>query len=263
MVLGFIGAGNMATAILDGVIKNKLFHPSMIIMSNPNIDKLSYPESVGVQVTTDNRDVARRADMIVLAVKPQMFDCVLSEIKSDLSGKCLISIAAGITSDWIRNRIPGAHVVRVMPNTPLQLGVGATAIALAPEVPKESFRIVHDIFASAGTVSIIPESQMDNIIPINGSSPAFFFRMVDVMVSWAVEQGIDQSVALQMAASAMKGSADMLLYSGKTASELVRQVCSPGGTTLAALAAFDEQKFDDLMIDAMTRCAVRSKELSQ
>lgn len=263
MILGFIGAGNMATAILDGVIENKIFHPSMVVISNPHTDKLSYPESIGVQVTTDNCEVVRKADLIVLAVKPQMFDSVLSEIKDDLSGKCIVSIAAGITSDWIRSRVPNVQVVRVMPNTPLRLGVGATAIANAPEVSEELFQVVYDIFASAGTVSVIPEEQMDNIIPINGSSPAFFFRMIDVMVNWASEQGIDPEVSLRLAASAMKGSADMLLNSGKTASELVRQVCSPGGTTLAALAAFDERNFDDLMTDAMTRCAVRSKELSQ
>lgn len=263
MVLGFIGAGNMAMAILDGVIKKEIFHPSNVVVSNPHAEKLAHPQSMGIYVTTDNCEVARRADLIVLAMKPQMFDLVLSEIKNDLDGKCLISIAAGITSDWIHGRVPGVQVVRVMPNTPLQLGVGATAIASAPEVPKELFQVVYDIFASAGTVSVISEDHMDNIIPVNGSSPAFFFRMIDVMVNWAVEQGIDREVALVMAASAMKGSADMLLSSGKTPSELVRQVCSPGGTTLAALTAFDEREFDDLMADAMTRCAVRSKELSQ
>lgn len=263
MVLGFVGAGNMATAILDGVIKNKIFQPSMVVVSNPHADKLRYPESLGVRVTTDNSEVARMADLIVLAVKPQMFASVLSEIKDDLSGKCIISIAAGITSDWIRNLAPGAQVVRVMPNTPLQLGIGATAIAYTSGVSEDLFQVVYDIFASAGTVSVIPEEQMDNIIPINGSSPAFFFRMIDVMVNWASEQGIDPDVSLQLAASAMKGSAEMLLNSGKTASELVRQVCSPGGTTLAALTAFDERNFDALIADAMTRCSVRSKELSR
>lgn len=263
LVLGFIGAGNMATAILDGVLKSKLFEPSMIVMSNPHSDKLSHAQSMGVHVTTSNQDVARTADLVIVAVKPQKYDVVLSELKDDLAGKCIISIAAGISSEWIHSRIPNVQVVRVMPNTPLQLGVGATAIAQAPDVNPDMFQTAYNIFAASGTVVIIPECQMDSIIPVSGSSPAFFFRMVDVMVSWATEQGIDPDVALQMASSAMKGSAEMLLESGKSADELTRQVCSPGGTTLAALTVFDDKKFNDLIADAMTRCAERSKELSQ
>lgn len=261
--MGFIGAGNMATAILDGVAAKGLFEPEDIIISNPHTDKLEYPKSLGVQVTCDNTAVAQTADIIILAVKPQMFEEVLDGIRDCCAGKCVVSIAAGISTDWIRARLPGALVVRVMPNTPLQLGLGATAVAQAPDVPDDLFRVVCDIFAAAGSVAVIPESQMDDVIPVSGSSPAFFFRMADVMVHWAAEQGMDPQVALELAAAAMKGSAEMLLHSGKTAEELTRQVCSPGGTTLAALTAFDDRDFDGLLADAMTRCTRRSRELGK
>lgn len=261
--MGFIGAGNMATAILDGVVAKKLFSPEQMIISNPHAEKLEHPRSLGVQVTCDNTTVAQTADIIILAVKPQKFEEVLAGIRDFCAGKCVVSIAAGISTGWIRTRLPGALVVRVMPNTPLQLGLGATAVAIASDVPDNLFRTVCDIFSAAGLVALIPESQMDDVIPVSGSSPAFFFRMADVMVRWAVEQGMDSQVALELAAAAMKGSAEMLLRSGKTAEELTRQVCSPGGTTLAALTAFDDRDFDGLLADAMDRCTRRSRELGK
>lgn len=263
LCLGFIGAGNMATAILDGVVKGRLFTPEHILISNPHTDKLEHPKALGVQVTCDNKAVARSADLIILAVKPQMFEEVLGGISNLCAGKCVVSIAAGISTEWIRARLPGALVIRVMPNTPLQLGLGATAVAQAPDVPAELFQRVCDIFAAAGSVAVIPESQMDDVTAVSGSSPAFFFRMADVMVRWAIGQGMDSRVALELTAAAMKGSAEMLLQSGKTAGELTRQVCSPGGTTLAALGAFDDRGFDDLIADAMTRCTRRSRELGK
>lgn len=261
--LGLIGAGNMATAILDGVVGKGLFPPEDMIISNPHTDKLEHPKSLGVQVTCDNTVAAKAADLIILAVKPQKYEEVLAGIRDCCNGKCVVSIAAGISTGWIRARLPGALVVRAVPNTPMQLGMGATAVAQAPDVSDDLFRIVYDIFAAAGLVSVIPESQMDDVIPVSGSSPAFFFRMAGVMAHWAAEQGMDSQAALELAAAAMKGSAEMLLRSGKTAEELTRQVCSPGGTTLAALTAFDDHDFDGLLADAMTRCVRRSRELGK
>ncbi len=261
--LGFIGAGNMATAILDGVVSKQVFQPDHIMISNPHSDKLEHPRALGVRVTNSNKEVASFSDIIVLAVKPQMFDIVIAEIRDQCIGKCLVSIAAGISTAWIRDRIPGTAVIRVMPNTPLQLALGATAVAQAPGVPNELFQCVCNIFSAAGSVAVIPELQMDDVIPVSGSSPAFFFRMADIMVRWAQEQGMDPKVTLELTAMAMKGSAEMLLSSGKTASELTRQVCSPGGTTLAALSAFDDCDFDGLIYEAMNRCTRRSRELGK
>ena len=263
MKLGFIGAGNMATAILDGVVSKDLAWPEGIYISNPHPEKLEYPKSLGVHTTQDNAQVAAAADLIILAVKPQKFEEVLPGIAEHVAGKCVVSIAAGISTDYLKSRLPGAHVVRVMPNTPLQLGMGATAIAQAPDVPEFYFRAVCDIFAAAGLTAVIPESQMDAVIPVSGSSPAFFFRMAAAMTRWAGEQGMDEDLALQLCAATMAGAAEMLLSSGKSAQALTNQVCSPGGTTLAALTAFDERDFEGLISDAMTRCAQRSKELGK
>lgn len=261
--MGFIGAGNMATAILDGVVSKRVFQTDRIMISNPHFDKLAHPKALGVEVTTSNEEVVANSDIIILAVKPQMFEEVIADIRNRCVGKCIVSIAAGISTAWIRDRIPGALVIRVMPNTPLQLGLGATAVADSSDVSSDLFQCVCNIFSAAGSVAVIPESQMDDVIPVSGSSPAFFFRMADVMVRWAQEQGMDPRVSLELTAATMKGSAEMLLSSGKTANELTRQVCSPGGTTLAALTAFDDRDFDGLIYDAMNRCTRRSKELGK
>lgn len=263
VTLGFIGAGNMASAILSGVLGQGLIPPARIWLANRHGEKLESFAVRGVHTTLDNCVVARAADVLVLAVKPQMFGDVLTEIGPLMEGKCVVSIAAGISAAYLRKCLPGAYVVRAMPNTPLTVGVGATAVAMAPEVPEALLRTVLDLFGSAGAVELIEESQMDDIINVNGSTPAFFFRMAESLVSRAAEAGIDPCVALRLAAKTMEGSARLLLESGKTPEELIRQVCSPGGTTLAALSAFDDLGFDALLREAMNRCTQRSRELGQ
>ena len=253
----------MATAILDGVLAKHVFQADQIMISNPHTDKLEHPKALGVSVTNSNEEVVSNSDIIILAVKPQKFEEVIHGIHNLCEGKCIVSIAAGISTAWIQRRIPGASVIRVMPNTPLQLGLGSTAIAEAFDVSSELFQCVCSIFSAAGSVAVIPESQMDHVIPVSGSSPAFFFRMADTMVRWAQEHGMNPEVALELTAATMKGSAEMLLSSGKSANELTKQVCSPGGTTLSALSAFDDRDFEGLIFDAMDRCTQRSKELGK
>ena len=242
LVLGFIGAGNMNTAILSGVLRKQMFPPERIWLSNRHAEKLSAFSKLGICTTTDNRAVARNADILILGVKPQMFGDVLPELKDLVSEKCVISIAAGISASYLKAELPGAHIIRAMPNTPLMLGVGATAVARAEDVAPELFQTVLELFRAAGVVAVIEESQMDDIINVNGSAPAWYRRLT---------------------AATLEGAARMLAESGKTPEELCRQVCSPGGTTLASLSAFEERDFDGLMLDAMDRCTKRSKELGK
>ncbi len=261
--LGIVGAGNMATAILAGILAKQLLPPTSITMSNRHMEKLEEPRRKGVCVTKDNAEVVRSSDVIVLAVKPQMMDEVVEDIAAYTAGKCIVSIAAGVSTDYFKKRLAPCDVIRVMPNTPLLLGMGATAIAEAVAVPKDRFNTVCAIFAAAGEVAVIREDQMNAIVPVNGSSPAFFFRMADAMVKAAVARGIDGETALCLTARTMEGAANMLLSSGKTAEELTKQVCSPGGTTLAALTAFEEYKFDEMIEAATERCARRAEELGR
>jgi len=260
--LGFIGAGNMATAILGGVLREKIFLPGEIIMADPETLKLEELSKLGVQVTKENK-IAANAEIVFLAVKPQMMDSVLEGIGNCMAGKCVVSIAPGISAKYLKSKLPGARVIRVMPNTPLLVGKGATAVAFSSETPEAVFKQVLDIFSAAGDVAVLPEEQMDAIVAVSGSSPAYFFRMADAMVAEAVREGLDAGIALRMAARTMEGAAIMLLESDKTAGELTKQVCSPGGTTLAALTAFDEFGFEKMIAEAMARCTKRTKELGK
>lgn len=261
--VGLIGAGNMVGAILDGVLKSDLVCPSNIWLSNRSAGKLEPWAKQGIHTTLDNREVVENADVIVLGIKPQMFGEVLEELAPFGAGKCFISIAAGISSDYIKEKLPGSTVIRAMPNTPMKLGAGAIAIAEAPNVPQDVFAFACALFSTAGEIAVIEETQMDDFIAVSGSSPAFFFRFAAAMVSEAEKAGIDGAVALQMAAQSMLGSARMLLESGLSAKALEKMVCSPGGTTLAALSAFDEYRFEEMYHEAANRCAERSRELGR
>lgn len=261
--MGFIGAGHMASAILNGVLAKGLMPAERVYLSNRHLEKTEGFRARGVHTTTDNRMVAERSDLLVLAVKPQMFDDVLPDLADVVAGKCVVSIAAGISAAYLQRALPGAYIVRAMPNTPLMVGVGATAVARAPGVPEDLFQRVLDLFASAGEVALIDEDQMDDIINVNGSSPAWFFRMAEIMVKRAVSVGLDEAAALRLTAKTMEGAARLLLETGESPENLRKQVCSPGGTTLASLSAFDELGFDALMLEAMDRCTKRSKELGK
>ena len=262
--LGLIGAGNMAGAILHGILSRKIIPAEQIYLSNRHEEKLRPWAEQGIHSTTDNCVVAEKADLLILAVKPQMLRDVLPEISSLTPGKCVISIAAGISSAYLKKELPGCHTVLAMPNTPLLLGKGATAIAYrANDVPQGAYDAVVQIFSAAGTVAFVDEAQLNAVIPVNGSSPAFFFRMAQAMVQEAERCGIDRETALTLTARTMEGASAMLLESGKTPEELTRQVCSPGGTTLAALTAWDDFRFEDMMRESFDRCIHRARELGQ
>lgn len=261
--IGFIGAGNMSGAIINGILKAGLLKPEQISVSNRHIEKLRQFASMGLFTSTDNIDVAKRADLLILGIKPQVFDEVLPTLAKDACGKGIVSISPGYSLAYLRKQLPACYVMRAMPNTPLLVGRGCTAIAKAPGVPSALTDSVKALFCAAGAVEIVDESLMDTVIAVSGSSPAYFFRMADAMVSAAKRSGMDEDTALRMAALTMGGAAEMLLKSGKSAGELTRQVCSPGGTTLAALSAFDEGNFEHIISDAMARCIQRSGELGR
>lgn len=261
--LGVIGAGNMAGAILGGILRQQLLPVNNISVSNRHPEKLERYRSQGLYTTTDNCAVVQRSDIIILAVKPQMFEEVIPALVPYVKGKCVVSIAPGFSVAYLSSLLPGSYVVRAMPNTPLLLGKGVTAVVEAPQIPAELFRAVTDIFSAAGAVTVIPEAQMNAVIAVSGSSPAYFFRMADAMVNGATAQGMAPEEALHLTALTMEGTARMLLETGKTAEELTRQVCSPGGTTLAALSAFDDYRFNEIVAEAMARCANRADELGK
>lgn len=264
-LLGFIGAGNMATAIINGILSTETLRPAQIAIFDVNEETCSRFKQMGLQTAQSASELVRDCSIIFLAVKPQNFEEVLTAVKPVVTAeKLFVSIAAGISTDYIRNILScDCPVIRTMPNTPLLLGQGATAMSRSNGVTDEMYEMIEDIFSSCGTVTQLNEEQMNAVISVNGSSPAYVYLFAKAMLENAVKQGIDKDVALPLIAQTLIGSASMLVYSGKTPDELIEMVSSPGGTTLKALESFYENDFEKIVDQAMLACTKRAEELGK
>lgn len=262
--IGFIGAGNMATAIINGIVSKKLYDASFIYVYDIDEIKLNSFKVRGMNPLSSITQITENCDIIFLAVKPQNFHEVLTEVKQCYrNSSIIVSIAAGISTAKIKSYLgEDAKVIRTMPNTPLMLGYGATALSLVPPVKEDEFDEVLKIFGAVGVTEILPEDKMNEVISVNGSSPAYVYLFAKAIVDAAVKQGIDYNVALNLTVNTFLGSSYMLLNSGKTPDELIKMVSSPGGTTLKALEIFENLDFSNITLKAMDACTKRAKELS-
>ncbi|MDO5124151.1 MAG: pyrroline-5-carboxylate reductase [Eubacteriales bacterium] len=263
MKIGFIGAGNMATAIIGGLLSSN-FTPADIHVFDMDAEKLRVFSEKGLSVDENSLSVTENSDIIVLAVKPQNYKEVILSIKDSAnSDKTFVSIAAGITISFVRENLGvDCPVVRVMPNTPLLLSKGATAICPSENVREDVFEVVRSMFATGGVAEILTEDKMDAVISVNGSSPAYFYLFAKAMADYAVGEGIEYEVAMNLICASMVGSAEMLRNSGDDPETLIKKVSSKGGTTLEALSVFYNNNFEGVVKDAMSACTKRAKELS-
>ncbi len=264
-----IGTGNMATAIIGGMLKSGT-DPALITVYDKLADKAETLASAnGLRHASTLKMAVEASELILLAVKPQNFSVVLSEVRdlgASLDDKTFISIAAGISTTAIEKMLSReCAIVRVMPNTPLMVGKGASALSRNPRVSDEDFSLACSIFESAGMIMVIDESQMNTVICANGSSPAYFYYFIDSVVRSAMAQGLelDERQILEAVCQTVIGSAQMLLDSGKTAGELVKAVTSPKGTTERAMNVFYEEKVDEIIHRAMCACTIRAEEMSK
>lgn len=266
--LGFIGIGNMAAAIIEGILSTNAVSPEHICMYNPHFEKMQRFAERGCVVCDSISALAAGCDVIFLCIKPQVFPAVFEELKPAVANKkesdvLFVSIAAGVTFRNLQDALgPAYGFVRAMPNTPLLLGEGATALCRTENVSDAAFRQIADIFSCCGMVREIEESQMDAVIAVSGSSPAYLYRLADLTCAYAEAKGIDRETALELFCQTLKGSADMLLKSGKTPQALIDMVTSKGGTTFALLGALDDGDFDRTMQAAFAVCEKRAGELS-
>ena len=205
------------------------------------------------------------SDIIVLAVKPQNYLEVLEEIKPSVTeDKTFVSIAAGISIAFVQNALGcRCPVVRVMPNTPLLLKKGASALCPSENISEENKQVVYDMFAGSGVCEYITEEHMNEIISVNGSSPAYIYLFAQAMADYAAEQGIDRTKAMNLICATLEGSAAMLRESGDTPEVLIQKVSSKGGTTIAALDKLREHGFTQAIHDAMDACTKRAEELGK
>ena len=263
--VGFIGAGNMGSAIMKGILNSELSQNMEVSAVDPDSEKLQKLAESGVNACASGLEVMQNCKYVFLAVKPQMFEQVLDQIKDGTTEETVfVSIAAGITAEYIRSKtLPNAKVILVMPNTPLLLGVGASALAKAEPTTEEEFNTVCSIFNACGISAQLPENKMKEIIAINGSSPAFIYLFAKAFIDYAQKEGIAQEVSLPLFAQSLIGSAKMLTDSGYSVEELIKMVSSPGGTTLAGLDELYQGKLEETVDKACTACTKRAYELSK
>lgn len=266
-MIGLIGAGNMGSAILRGVIDAGYVKQSQMLVcdaSHRKMEELS-DELPGVNYCDSPLDLASQADMIILAVKPNYLQGVIDEIREELEGKAVISIAAGWTVSMLAEALEGsgATYLRVMPNTPAMVGEGMTALCDDSTFSKENFAFAKGIFDAVGRTVVLPERLFDGVIAISGSSPAYVFMMIEAMADAGVKEGLPRSCAYEMAAQAVLGSALMVLQSGTHPASLKDAVCSPGGTTIDAVEELERKGFRAAIMDAMNACAEKSRQMSR
>lgn len=264
MKLGFIGTGNMASAIMGGIIKNQLISADEIIGADVYASsREKAKEQFGIHVTADNHEVVENADVVVLSVKPQFYEEVICEIRDFVrADQIVITIAPGKTLAWLAEKFDkGVKLVRTMPNTPALVGAGMTAMCPNEHMTEEEINYVRMLLGSFGRVEIVTERLMDTVVSVSGSSPAYVFMMIEAMADAAVSGGMPRTQAYQFAAQAVMGSAKMVLETGKHPGELKDMVCSPGGTTIEAVRTLEECGFRSAVIEAMKVCEEKSKSI--
>ncbi|MPQ43179.1 pyrroline-5-carboxylate reductase [Clostridium tarantellae] len=265
-VIGFIGSGNMGQAMIGGIVKSNLVPATNIIVSDLNEASLKkVNEKFGVLTTTNNEEVAKKADILVLSVKPNLYDVVIKGIKKLVKENVVIvAIAAGKTLDSVQNAFEKEiKVVRAMPNTPALVGEGMAALCTNNMITKEDMKEVVSIFESFGEAEVVSEKLIDAVVAVSGSSPAYIYMFIEAMADAAVLEGMPRSQAYKFAAQTVMGSAKMVLETGTHPGELKDMVCSPGGTTIEAVAELEKKGFRAAVISAMKLCADKSKEMSK
>ncbi len=265
--IGFIGAGNMAGALIKGLLSAKLYRsPEMIVSDAMPAQLKKIKKAYQVDGVNDNRAVVREAHAIVLAVKPQIIDQVLAEIRPEVTKNSLfISIAAGVPLRRLEAGLGGnARVVRVMPNTPALLGKGIAVVVRGKKAKPQDEQLTLAIFRGVGdALAVKDEALMDPVTGLSGSGPAYVYLFAEALIAGGVQEGLDPKVATRLAYQTIEGAVAMLKETGSSPKELRDMVTSPGGTTLAGLSRLAEGRFTETVIAGVAAASRRSQELGQ
>lgn len=266
MKTGFIGTGNMASAMIRGVLSSGIVQPDSIWVydiDKKKIEKLQ--EQFGVVIAKSSIEVVKECKFIIPSVKPQYIENVLTQIKDYLTEEHLIiSIAAGVSRNYIESVIDSrCQVVRTMPNTPALSGEGMTAVCLNKSVREEDMVLVKELLQSFGKIELIDEAHIHAATAVSGSSPAYAFMFIEALADGAVLMGMPRDQSYRMAAQALLGAAKMVLETGQHPGILKDNVCSPGGTTIEAVAALEEGSFRSSVINAVRSCAEKSAAMGR
>jgi pyrroline-5-carboxylate reductase len=264
--IAFVGAGNMAGALIRGLIGTGTVPADRIIAADPDKGRLSALEAdLEIRVTSDNAEAVREATVVVLSIKPQVFPQVLPGLSTALRPEALlVSIAAGISTRIIERAFPaGSRVVRTMPNTPALVGAGASAIAAGSHATEEDLELAEALFRSVGISVRVPEEQIDAVTGLSGSGPAYVFAMIEALRDAGAREGLPEETAFQLASQTVFGAARLLLDEKEPPEVLRDRVTSPGGTTRAGLDALADAGFADAIFGAVRAATRRSVELGK
>jgi len=260
-MIGFIGGGNMAEAMIKGMIQNNM---KDIIVSEPRVERRVYLEkNYNVLTTNDNISLVNKCNIIIIAVKPQNMDEVTSEIVEYITPeKFIISIAAGITLSYLTSKLKTSKIIRVMPNTPALVQEGMSVLSLCECFPDNEMTFIRGIFMSIGKVMVLPEKYMDAVTALSGSGPGFLAFIIEKMIEASVKAGLGKDAATELAIQTFIGTAK-LLETGMPPSKLREMVTSPGGTTAAGLKVFEEKGLQNLIDSVILAAVERSRELGR
>ena len=264
--IGFLGAGNMAEALIRGLLKTGLVPPEAIFASDVRLDRLEeLGKLYGIHTLSDNALLVKRTDVVILAVKPQVIRAVAEEVRSAIRRDTLvISIAAGVSGDTLRRHLPEwVRLIRTMPNTPALVLEGATAIARAAGLESGDLDLAQEIFSAVGKVVVLDEALLDAVTGLSASGPAYVALVVEALADGGVKAGLDRQTAMTLATQTVLGAARLLLETGKHPAELKDMVSSPGGTTIAGIQALEDGGLRSALINAVERATLRSKELGR
>lgn len=264
MKVGFIGLGNMATAMIVGILQKGVVAAADILGTNRTAAKAeAMQKQYGITICSTNGEAAADSDILVLAVKPQFYEEVITEIRSQVKDGCLIvSIAPGKTLEWLEGQLgKPTKVVRCMPNTPALVGEGCTGVCCNDKVTKEEQKIVLKLLGSFGMAEMVSEKMMDTVVGVSGSAPAYVFMFIEAMADEAVAEGMPRAQAYRFAAQAVLGSAKMVLDTGRHPGELKDMVCSPGGTTIQAVRKLEEKGLRSAVMEAMQSCIDKARSM--
>ena len=264
--IGFIGSGNMATAMIGGILNANLVEANQIICSNPTNEKLTVlKDKYHILTTTNNCEVASKADILFLSIKPATYKEVIEEIKDKINDNTIIVvIAAGQKISNVKDLFgKNVKIIRSMPNTPALVGEGMAAICPSPEITQEELTLICNIFNSIGEYDIVSEKLMDVVTAISGSAPAFIFMIIESLADGAVLEGMPRDKAYKLAAQTVLGSAKMVLDTKKHPGELKDMVTSPGGTTIEGVKVLEKHALRSSFIEAIHKVTKKSKDLSK
>jgi len=260
-VIGFIGGGNMAEAIIKGIIAD---HAEDIMVSEPRDERRAYLEKgYGIKTTPDNKEVVKNCNIIIVAVKPQDMDSVTGEISDLISrDKIVVSIVAGLTLSYLSSMLKTPKIIRMMPNTPALIQEGISVMSMCECIHDKEIGLIKDIFMPIGRLLMLPEKYMDAVTALSGSGPAFFAYFVEAAIESGVKMGLSKDDAATLTVQTLLGTA-RLLDTGMTPSKLREIVTSEGGTTAAGLKVFEEKGLKEIIIDAIEAATNRARELGK